>query len=174
MIYKIFGVIAILMALMCFSQYQYIPALVLAAIAAILLAKPKKKPPTDVVIVQDKSEAPASVASVPVIIHAVFPVAGVTFNNEDGSSRQEILRELCEGPLAGVDENCWMNPYLYNGEMALAVIAGGGCVGNIRKNDVQKVRDCIAASRHGARLEAELFETDDGREIYRADVIFDD
>lgn len=103
----------------------------------------------------------------------VFPVAGVTFDNDDGSSRQEILRGLCEGSLEG-SADCWLEPYLYEGKMALRVKVGSDCVGNIRKNDVQSAIDCINNSQIGAHLEAELFETDDGRELYRADVIFDD
>lgn len=112
-------------------------------------------------------------ASSSVVTSRVFPVAGVTFRNDDGSSRQEILREICEGELEG-EADCWLEPYLYEGEMALHVKVGDKCVGNIRRSDVQKVSDRIMTSKHGSRLEAELFETDDGRELYRADVIFDD
>lgn len=108
------------------------------------------------------------------VIRSVFPVAGVTFDNDDGTSRQEILQEICEGELDGIDENCWLNPYLYNGEMALGVMTSFGCVGNIRHNDVDTVLERIKTSKTGARLQAELFETDDGREIYRADVAFAD
>ena len=126
-------------------------------------------------VVQHTSAAPSvPVARAEVYTSPVFPVAGVTFDNEDGSSRQELLREICEGPLQGDDESCWLDPYFYNGEMALHVMTGGGCVGNIRRSDVQEVLGCIKASEHGARLEAELFEAEDGRKIYRADVIFDD
>lgn len=108
------------------------------------------------------------------VLRSVFSVAGVTFDNDDGTSRQEILREICEGDLDGVDENCWLNPYLYNGEMALGVMTSFGCVGNIRRNDVEEVLERSKMSKTGARLQAELFETDDGREIYRADVAFAD
>lgn len=112
-------------------------------------------------------------ASSSVVTSEFFPVAGVTFSNDDGSSRQDALREICEGPLDG-EVDCWLDPYLYNGEMALHVMAGGQCVGNIRRSDVDAVIERIKTSKTGARLEAELFETDNGRSIYRADVIFDD
>ena len=102
-----------------------------------------------------------------------FPVAGVTFKNDDGSSRQDILRELCEGVEKG-EADCWFEPFLYKGEMALHVKIGSDCVGNVRRSDVQTVMDCIKASKTGAHLQAELFENDDGEEIYRADFTFGD
>lgn len=108
-----------------------------------------------------------------VVTGRTFSVAGVTFKNDDGSSRQEILRDLCEGPLEG-EADCWFEPYLYKGEMALRVKVGSDCVGNVRRSDVQKVMDCIKASKDGAHLQAEIFENDEGEEIYRADFTFDD
>ena len=99
-----------------------------------------------------------------------FPVAGVTFDNEDGSSRQRILRQLCEGDAVGVAE-VWFDDYLYEGRPAIHVMTPSGCVGNIRSQDVETVSSYFGKQVDKIYLEMNNFENDEGEKIYRADVV---
>ena len=171
--YKAFGVIAIIMALMSFGQGSIVAALLFAAIAVILLRKPKKQPPP-------AAPAPPLTpdpgtndwqtvrASASVYRPKMFAVAGVTFDNDDGSSRQQILREICDGGEDGETE-AWLEWYNYRGEDAYRVMTAYGCVGNVRKTDIHDAVIAIGASN--VDLNVELFEADDGRQIYRADLV---
>lgn len=99
-----------------------------------------------------------------------FPVAGVTFKNDDGTPRQKILREICDG-----DEEGWaraeLEAYTFEGKPAIRVLAGDGCIGNIRSTDVAKVRPFLDRADAEVSVSIERFEDeDDGRKIYRADV----
>ena len=97
-----------------------------------------------------------------------FAVAGVTFDNDDGSSRQEILREICEGDEDG-DTEAWLEWYQLRGKDAYRVMTSHGCVGNVRKNDIMDAVTAIGASK--VDLAVEQFEREDGTLIYRADLI---
>lgn len=168
--YKAFGIIAILMALMAFGQGSFVAALLFAAIAVILLRKPKKQPPpaASAVEISGQNDWRTVRASASVYRPKIFSVAGVTFDNDDGSSRQEILREICGGEEEGETE-AWLEWYEYLGEDAYRVMTSCGCVGNVRKNDIHDAVIAIGASN--VDLNVELFETDDGRRIYRADLV---
>ena len=68
-----------------------------------------------------------------------FKVVGVTFKNEDGKSRQTLLRKLHFGDAPfnsdeGVDIT--IERGAYQGEPAFSVFAEGHQVGNISKDDV--------------------------------------
>ena len=96
-----------------------------------------------------------------------FRVVGVTFDNVDGSSRQEILEETFEcHPV----DRCILVPYLYEGEDAISV---QNCydeiVGNISKNDVARVRSLMDKNYY-AELEIFDFYDDDDRQMFSADV----
>ena len=58
-------------------------------------------------------------------------VVGVTFENEDGTDRQEILEELDELP--GYMVEVKLEPYTYRGEPAVRVLADGRQIGNVPK-----------------------------------------
>ena len=109
-------------------------------------------------------------ASSRVVVSRRFPVAGVTFKNDDGTSRQQILREICKGEDDGVT-NAWLEWYQYRGEDAYRVMTSAGCVGTVRKNDIVEAVTAIGAKT--VDLEIEMFETEDGRALYRADLIAD-
>ena len=69
----------------------------------------------------------------------IFKVVGVTFKNEDGKSRQTLLRKLHFGDAPfnsdeGVDIT--IERGAYQGEPAFSVFAEGHQVGNISKDDV--------------------------------------
>lgn len=113
---------------------------------------------------------PAARASARVVRQKAFPVAGVTFRNDDGTSRQDILREICGGMEDG-SATAWLEWFQYKGEDAYRVMTAEGCVGNVRRCDIREVVTAVGAS--DVELQVEYFETDDGRELYRADIMAD-
>ena len=74
-----------------------------------------------------------------------FRVAGVTFKNEDGTSRQSILRHIKfeDSPYADgidpIDLNVTIEETEYNGEQAFAVFANGYQIGFVPKGSIDKV-----------------------------------
>lgn len=100
-----------------------------------------------------------------------FAVAGVTFRNEDGSSRQEILREICAGKKRGQCDVV-LEPYEYKELPAIRIVTPHGCVGNVRQTDVEDVTDAMAEP-YEAYIEVNSFIGDDGKKIYRADLYVD-
>lgn len=101
-----------------------------------------------------------------------FRVAGTTFDNDDGSSRQEILRHLKFGdePWAEDPEdlNVTIEEETYQGELAFAVLVNDYQIGFVPKSQIRKVENarrhiascCVSDVRitGGGR-------TDDGREL---------
>lgn len=96
-----------------------------------------------------------------------FNVVGVTFDNDDGSSRQDILEENFEND--PIDE-CFLVPYIYEGEDAISV--RNWCnemVGNISRTDVAQVR-CLMDKEYYAELDVFDFYDDDDNQIFSAKV----
>lgn len=103
----------------------------------------------------------------------VTNIAGVTFKNEDGSSRQAVLKDAyvngCAGTLEFVE-------YEYQGEPALLVCYEGAGIGTIPKARVKEV-NAILSRLTSAALNVEVFvpEAEDENvkpeKIYRADLI---
>ena len=73
-----------------------------------------------------------------------FKVVGVTFNNDDGTSRQEILRKIKnrEEPFNRYI-NYTLRVYSFEGEPAVAVEANGIMIGNMPKEDAKDVAENI-------------------------------
>lgn len=99
-------------------------------------------------------------------------LAGVTFDNEDGSSRQRALQGALADEGAG---SVALELYEFNGRDAIRVLYEGVCVGTIPQAlvpDISRILSRITA----AHLSAERFEPeeDEGRgiggAIYRADL----
>lgn len=99
-------------------------------------------------------------------------LAGVTFDNEDGSSRQRALQGALADEGAG---SVVLELYDHNGQDAIRVLYEGVCVGNIpqaRVPEVAPIMDRITA----AHLDASRFTPEDvegrglGGQIYRADL----
>ena len=98
----------------------------------------------------------------------MFAVAGVTFKNDDGSSRQYILKKIEQSDDYS-DSTAYLEKYTYEGRPAISVSTVYGCVGNIRHNDVQTVLPLIEGD-YLARIYVEHFEDENDKTIYRADV----
>lgn len=97
-----------------------------------------------------------------------FKVAGVTFDNDDGSSRQEILKNIVDN---GGSADATFKEYEFNGKPAIAVYADGKCIGSIPRGSAKKVRSLIAKDL-SAIISANKFVNEEGKEIYYAEVTF--
>lgn len=74
-------------------------------------------------------------------------IAGVSYANEDGSSRREILKGCA------LDYEFMLQEYLYCGEKAVRVLtAEGECVGNIPRDVAEEVYDALQKGRFSLAL----------------------
>lgn len=79
-------------------------------------------------------------------------VVGVTFQNDDGSDRQEILSYCFFG------DQLELRPFVYDGAPAYAVFDGGEQIGNIPADTAQVIHDQAA----GLVIRAEIAEITGG------------
>ena len=67
----------------------------------------------------------------PYIYHNSYKIAGVTFKNEDGTKRQDLLKKLKDGDIVG------LKTYEYNGKTAIGVYTcDGKQIGNIKEDEI--------------------------------------
>lgn len=97
-----------------------------------------------------------------------FKVVGVTFDNDDGSSRQEALKAVYEN---GKTAPATFQKYVYEGEPAMYVFANGNCVGNVAAGQSTNVAALISNGRAGT-LCVDKFKGEDGETIYYASLKF--
>ena len=108
----------------------------------------------------------------------VTAIAGVTFNNDDGSSRQAILKDI---KARGGDAEVELEEFEYKGKPAVRVLIDGEQIGNIPRSRVQDVLAAMDAGLTSGRLDVETFRPEDeeddegdvrrrGELIYRADL----
>ena len=175
---KILGALFIVAGIILFAQYQIFPAFICIVIGAVFMGKPKEQ--------REETEDPDESADSEIVrvdtplqkvrsSHSdhrrlAFPVDGVTVNNDDGSSRQDILRALCEGEDMAVAE-IWFDDYLFGGKLHIRVMSDQGCIGEIRQKDVTTVREYFgkAVRMIYGEITRDLLES--GSEVYRADVV---
>lgn len=98
-----------------------------------------------------------------------FPVAGVTFQNADGTDRQKLLREIALNN-DGVTDVFFREDDSLGEESGIEVLTEYGCVGFVRRSDKAQVRRFFDRMTHNRYLSVERFENDEGQKIYRADV----
>lgn len=177
---KILGALIIIAGFILFAQYQYLPSLICLLIGAIIFAKPKSQTQDDDTVDPDADPPDGEIVRVDAPLQRVravssdhrrlaFPVDGVESNNDDGSSRQENLRTLCEGEDMAV-VNVWFDDYLFGGKLAIRVMTDSGCVGLIRPKDVTTVRGYFGKAVRMIYLEiTKAAESAGGN--YRADVV---
>ena len=99
-----------------------------------------------------------------------FPVDGVTVNNDDGSSRQEILRTLSDGDNLSVVE-VWFDDYLFDGKLHIRVMTNKGCIGEIRLKDTITVRSYFGKPVRMIYCEINREQREGDTEVYLADVV---
>ena len=86
-----------------------------------------------------------------------YKVVGVSFDNADGSSRQDILKTMhFREPPFNKPFDLELRPYDYEGEQAVAVCAAGQIIGNISRDDLpevlgswQRTKDICATDVYG-------------------------
>lgn len=146
----LFGVVlAAVLAFIGYSKQKKYKALIVAEASAKAEAEERKR----------EFEARHGVLSI--------SVAGVTFDNDDGKSRQHILSAIYkESGGAGVEGI--LEQYEYKGESAVRVLVEGRCIGVVRKSDLPEVLPVIDRIED-VSVYVDRFEEDDGK-IYRADL----
>lgn len=93
-------------------------------------------------------------------------VAGVTYKNSDGVSRQKILKGIYQHEYDSELESCMtsgridLRPYQYEGELAYRVVYEGDCIGNIPRSRVSEL-DAIASRITAGYLTISKFDRDD-------------
>ncbi len=173
---RILGAVIILAGFMLFAMAQYFPAFVCLVIGAIFMGKPREKR-----VNEEEEETEGELVRVDTPLRKVrsvnkehrrlaFPVAGVTRNNDDGSSRQAFLEALCEGEDMAVAE-VWFDDYLFGGKLNIRVMTEQGCVGEIRRKDVETIRAYFEKEVRMFYLEINRDTEDGGDGIYQADVV---
>ena len=95
-------------------------------------------------------------------------VSGVTFDNDDGSDRQKILRALLNDPEEDSPDVTFVQ-YTYKKKPALYVMCGDKCVGNVPAEYVEDVLPILDRIEL-AYITPDKFKNDDGVTIYRADL----
>ena len=176
---RILGAVIIAAGLLLFAQFQYLPALICIVIGAVFMGKPRAPK------LEEDEEADGKTDSELVRVDApltkvrsvsgdhrrlAFPVDGVMKNNDDGSSRQNALRKLCEGEDMMVVE-VWFDDYLFGGKLNIRVMTEQGCVGEIRPKDVATVRSYFGTAVRMIYLEIVKAEASSGADEYHADVV---
>lgn len=122
-----------------------------AAIRERITASQARKPAAPPTPAAVASSVPTSADSSGTI---TFRVAGTTFDNEDGDSRQEILRHLKYGdapwadPIYPEELNAELELTSFEGEPAIAVLVNDYQVGFVPKKMVRKVS--VAMENHVA------------------------
>ena len=173
---RILGAVIIAAGLLLFAQFQYLPALICIVIGAIFMGKPRTPKPdepdeeTDSELVRVDSQLKKVRSGSSDHRRLAFPVDGVMKNNDDGTSRQEALRALCEGEDMMVVE-VWFDDYLFGGRLNIRVMTEQGCVGEIRPKDVATVRSYFGKAVRMIYLEIAKVEGAAGAEEYHADVV---
>lgn len=73
--------------------------------------------------------------------HTTIRVVGVTFDNEDGTNRQQILRHIRfrDPPFDNNEPFVEIRPYDYHGEDAIEVLVEDQVIGNIPRGKVQEI-----------------------------------
>lgn len=102
----------------------------------------------------------------PIQCHNVFKLAGVTFENEDGTKRQDLIQELKE------HDDLLLEKYEYNGEDAIKVMnTNKQCIGNIKAKDVPYAMPLLDTLIRGEFFDRYSFVNDEGNTIYTASVV---
>ncbi len=95
-------------------------------------------------------------------------VAGVTFDNDDGTSRQRLLSGIYKEAEGG-GTAATLEEYEFKGKPAVRVLVEGKCVGVIRNADLPQVLP-IVRNVEAVILYADRFKDDGGETVYRADL----
>jgi len=92
-----------------------------------------------------------------------FKIAGITFKNEDGSNRQDIVKKLSEG------DTLLLKTYDYKGNKAIGVYTEDNKqIGNIKEEDVVYALDRMKTMTRCYIHDIDCFSDGFGKNIYYA------
>jgi hypothetical protein len=98
--------------------------------------------------------------------HWSLSLAGITFENEDGTNRQELLKNMKD------NDPVKLVKYTYEGQDAIKVLnADDHCIGNIKANDVSHVLPLLDSITKSFVFDVHSFRGELGDNIYIAKVI---
>lgn len=113
--------------------------LVGAVFLFLRLSKPSKKGKT--AEAAQKTEPVPAPAPRSAEKYEFYPVktVGVTFNNDDGTSRQELIEKMYykDPPFEDKELQLELEPYEYKGEPAFKVVVNGCQIGNLSRHDAK-------------------------------------
>lgn len=97
-----------------------------------------------------------------------FSVAGVTYENEDGSSRQAILKRMAKEDFVVAS----LGEFEYDGSPAVAVMLDDERIGSVPKEHLPDVLPLFTQGKKLSTITADIedFEDEDGKTIYRCDI----
>ena len=99
-------------------------------------------------------------------IKEIFPVVGTDLNNDDGTSRQKLLKKFS---LTGVDEVTFnRGPVRDDNTQLVEVMVQGQKVGEIKDEDYRRYNAMIRVAKD-ARIQIYEEEQEDGSIVYTAD-----
>lgn len=102
----------------------------------------------------------------PILCHNDYPIAGVSFSNDDGTSRQDIIKTLKDNDLLNIEV------YKFNGEDAISVnTLDGKQIGNIKREHIPFVLDRIKTLEKCSIFDIHSFIGNDNKKIYVAKII---
>lgn len=130
----IIGILCIIVAFFSDSGFAscIIIGVLFLAVAALIQFLGQRKTPTSR-STNTTSPAPNKDS----LSHIDVKLAGVTFDNEDGTPRQSILRKIrFNDPPFDARPQLTSEKYDYNGELAIAIKANGVQIGNIPRDVV--------------------------------------
>lgn len=108
------------------------------------LTKPRRRAAAPA---QQPAPAPAKPAASPAMRECTFRVAGVTFENDDGTSRQEILRHLKfrDEPYAEPDTDLTLDlvETTFEDELAIEVRLNDYQIGFVPRNKISQVKAAL-------------------------------
>ena len=96
----------------------------------------------------------------------IIRVAGVTFNNDDGTSRQKILAKC----LANGKNKAKFVKYNFDGEKAIRIITEYGCIGNIPREEIQNILAKVDLMED-ITLDIKTFKDDTGKKTFYSNII---
>ena len=119
------------------------------------------------VVKQEETEAPKSDYDTR---HGLIEiaVAGVTFDNDDGTSRQRVLSAIYKENDGGGVQGA-LEKYEYKGKPAVRVVVEEKCVGVIRNTDLPAILPIVDRVEF-VGVYPDRFKGDDGKTVYRADL----
>lgn len=98
--------------------------------------------------------------------HLSYKIAGVTFKNEDGTKRQDILKSLKNGDTVG------LKTYEYEGKTAIGVYTcDGKQIGNIKEDEVPYALDKMKRMKRSHIDCIDCFNDGFGKTIYYGYVV---